>query len=81
MERGEMDMPMTSDDVIAILGPVDEILVADVIATGATQTELAEAFAWVSNDEALIGEGRHLPAGRVAALVDLLTADEEEQAD
>ncbi|WP_117192290.1 hypothetical protein [Rhizobium terrae] len=74
-------MPMTSDDVIAILGPVDEILVADVIATGATQTELAEAFAWVSNDEALIGEGRHLPAGRVAALVDLLTADEEEQAD
>jgi hypothetical protein len=55
--------------------------VADVIATGATQAELAEAFAWVSNDEALIGEGRHLPAGRVAALVDLLTADEEEQAD
>lgn len=81
MERGAMDMPMTSDDVITILGPVDETLVADVIATGATQAELAEAFAWVSNDEALIGEGRHLPAGRVAALVDLLTADEEEQAD
>ncbi|MGK6312631.1 hypothetical protein [Neorhizobium sp. DT-125] len=74
-------MPMTSDDVITILGPVDETLVADVIATGATQAELAEAFAWVSNDEALIGEGRHLPAGRVAALVELLTDDEEEQAD
>lgn len=81
MERGAMDMPMTSDDVITILGPVDETLVADVIATGATQAELAEAFSWVSNDEAFIGEGRHLPAGRVAALVDLLTADEEEQAD
>lgn len=74
-------MIMTSDDVITILGPVDETLVADVIATGATQAELSEAFAWVNNDEALIGEGRHLPAGRVAALVDLLTADEEEQAD
>jgi hypothetical protein len=76
-----MDMTMTSDDVITVLGPVDETLVAEVIATGATQGELAEAFAWANNDEALIGEGRHLPAGRVAALVDLLTADEEEQAD
>ncbi len=74
-------MTMKFDDVITILGPVDETLVADVIATGATQAELSEAVAWINNDEALIGEGRHLPAGRVAALVDLLTADEEEQAD
>lgn len=59
-------MTMTSDDVITILGPVDETLVADVIATGATQAELSEAFAWVNNDEALIGEGRPLPSGRVA---------------
>jgi hypothetical protein len=72
-------MTTTSDDVIAILGPVDETLVAEVIATGATRAELAEALAWASNDEALIGEGRRLPGGRVAALVDLLSADEEEQ--
>ncbi|MBW9052867.1 hypothetical protein [Rhizobium mesosinicum] len=71
-------MTMTSDDVIAVLGPVDKTLVAEVIATGATQAELAEAFAWASNDEALIGEGRRLATGRVAALVDLLTSDEEE---
>ncbi len=45
---------------------------------GATPTELSEAWAWVNSDEALIGEGRHLPAGTVAALVDLLSADEEE---
>ncbi|SMF26041.1 MULTISPECIES: hypothetical protein [Rhizobiaceae] len=71
-------MTMTSDDVITILGPVDETLVADVIATGATQAELSEAFAWVNNDEALIGEGRPLPSGRVATLVDLLVSDEDE---
>ncbi len=53
--------------------------VAEVIATGATQAKLAEAFGWASNDEALLGEGRHLPTGWVAALVDLLSADEEEQ--
>ncbi|MBB3593939.1 hypothetical protein FHX08_004342 [Rhizobium sp. BK529] len=71
-------MTMTSDDVIAILGPVDDTLVAEVIATGATQAELAEAFAWANNDEALIGEGRRLATGRVAVLVDLLTSDDEE---
>ena len=71
-------MTMTSDDVIAILGPVDETLVAEVIATGATQVELAEALAWANNDEALIGEGRPLPTGKTAALVDLLISDEEE---
>jgi hypothetical protein len=73
-----MDMTMTSDDVITILGPVDETLVADVIATGATQAELSEAFAWVNNDEALIDEGRPLPSGRVATLVGLLVSDEDE---
>ncbi|MGR8965029.1 hypothetical protein ACU8MP_29790 (plasmid) [Rhizobium leguminosarum] len=72
-------MTITSKDVIAILGPADETLVAEVIATGATQAELAEAFAWVNNDEAMLGEGRRLPTGRVAALVDLLSPDEEEQ--
>lgn len=71
-------MTIASDDVITILGPVDETLVADVIATGATQAELAEAFAWINNDEALIGEGRPLPSGRVATLVDLLVSDEDE---
>lgn len=71
-------MTMTPDDVTAILGPVDETLVAEVIATGATQVELAEAFAWANNDEALMGEGRRLPSGRVATLVDLLVSDEEE---
>lgn len=71
-------MTMTSDDVITVLGPVDQTLLADVIATGATQAELAEAFAWINNNEALIGEGRPLPSGRVATLVDLLISDEEE---
>lgn len=71
-------MTMTSDDVITILGPVDETLVADVIATGATQAELLEAFAWANNDEALIGEGRPLPSGRVATLVDLLVSEDQE---
>ncbi|GMB82499.1 hypothetical protein NN6n1_32820 [Shinella zoogloeoides] len=71
-------MPMTSSDVIAILGPADETLVADIVASGATQAELAEALAWANNDEALMGEGRRLPTGTVALLIDLLDAEEEQ---
>ncbi|MGV1791076.1 hypothetical protein [Rhizobium sp. A37_96] len=71
-------MTLTSHDVTAVLGPVDEALLAEIVATGATPTELSEAWAWVNSDEALIGEGRHLPAGTVAALVDLLSADQED---
>lgn len=34
-------MTMTSDDVVAVLGPADKMFVAEIIATGATQAELA----------------------------------------
>ncbi|MFJ6322149.1 MULTISPECIES: hypothetical protein [unclassified Rhizobium] len=71
-------MIMTSEDVIAILGPVDETLIADVVATGASKAELAEALAWVNSDEALMRERRPLPTGRTALLIDLLVSDEEE---
>jgi len=74
-------MSMTAGTVVSILGPVDQSLIAEVIATGATLDELEQAFAWINNDEALIGEGRRLPGGRVATLVDILAADDEEDED
>ncbi|MBY5368151.1 hypothetical protein HFO98_19740 [Rhizobium leguminosarum] len=70
-------MDLSSEDVIAVLGPVDETLVADILATGASVRDLAEAWAWVNADEALMNEGRRLPAGKVAELVDLLEVDDE----
>lgn len=71
-------MPITPEDVGVVLGPTDETLVNDLVRTGATQEELAEAWAWVNSDEALLNEGRRPPSGRVAQLIDLLAAAEEE---
>jgi hypothetical protein len=51
-------MPLTTSDVEAVLDPVEETKMAEIIATGATPAELAEAWAWVNNDDALINEGR-----------------------
>ncbi|CDN51551.1 hypothetical protein [Neorhizobium galegae] len=70
-------MDLSSENVIAVLGPVDETLVADILATGASVRDLAEAWAWVNADEALMNEGRKLPTGKVAELVDLLEIDDE----
>ena len=68
---------LTRKDVIAVLGPVDDDLILEIIGTGATQTELAEAYTWLRSDEALMNEGRPLPSGRVGALVDILQTSEE----
>jgi hypothetical protein len=69
-------MRLSSEDVRAVVGPIDETLLADILATGASAQELAEAWAWVSADEALVNAGRALPSGRVAQLIDLLEPDE-----
>lgn len=54
---------MSPDEIAAILGPVDPMLIAEIAQTGATQEELAQAWTWINADEALINEGRRcLPA-------------------
>jgi hypothetical protein len=70
------------DDAIKALGPVDDAVIAQIIGTGATVDELAEAQAWVANDEPLMNAGKPLPNGRVGELVDILSelepSDDEE---
>jgi len=69
---------MTQEEIVSVLGPTDETLVADILSTGASFEELREAWAWLNGDEALMGEGRPLPGPRVAELIDLLDADEDD---
>ncbi|PKA42247.1 hypothetical protein [Rhizobium sullae] len=70
-------MTLSSGEIRAIVGPVDEVMLADILATGASAKELAEAWAWVNADEALTNEGRPLPTGRIARLIDLLDPRQE----
>ena len=68
---------MQMEDVIAILGPTDEALIADIIRSGASAEELAQAWAWVNADEA--NSGHPLPSGRVAELIDFLEPQEQDE--
>jgi hypothetical protein len=70
---------LTRKDVIATLGPLDDWVVTEIIATGATPEELAQARAWLANDEALINTGKPLPSGRVADIFDIVAAQEQEE--
>ena len=72
-------MTMTKDEVVSVLGPVDDMTIAEIVGTTASVDELREAFAWLNGDEALMGEGRPLPGTRVAQLIDLLDPDDEEE--
>ncbi|KXF77008.1 hypothetical protein ATN84_13555 [Paramesorhizobium deserti] len=72
-------MSITREEVISVLGPVDDTLVADIVTTGATLEELVRAWGWINNDEALVKEGISPPTGRAAELIDLLSQDDEEE--
>jgi len=73
---------ITKDDAIRAVGGADDVAIAEIIGTGATVDELAEAQAWIANDEPLMNAGKPLPSGRVGELVEILTeleADEDDE--
>jgi len=70
---------LTRDDILSVIGPADDVVVTEIIASQATRDELMQAWAWVNNDEALINEGRPLPSGRTADLIELLTPEDAEE--
>jgi hypothetical protein len=72
---------VTREDVTKAVGRADDVTIAEIIGTGATVDELAEAQAWIVNDEPLMNAGKPLPSGRVGELVDILAELESDEDD
>jgi hypothetical protein len=72
---------VTKEDVTDAFGPLDDVIVSEIIATGATVGELAEAQAWLVNDEPLLNAGRPLATGRVRELIDILAESDSNEDD
>ena len=70
---------LTRKDIVGALGEVDDIVIAEIMALDATEDELAEAQAWLVNNEPLMNSGKSLPTGRVGQLVEVLQAVEEQE--
>jgi hypothetical protein len=72
---------ITREDVTRVIAGADDASIAQIISTGATIDELAEAQAWLANDEPMMNSGRPLATGRVRELVDILAELEPEDDD
>jgi hypothetical protein len=72
---------VTRDDIAKAVGRVDDVTIAEIIGTGATVDELAEAQAWIVNDEPLLNAGKPLASGRVRELIDILAELEPSEDD
>ena len=75
--------PASHEDLVDLLGEVDELLVERIIDTGASVAEIAEALD-AMEDERQFGEQHHIPSsGRVTEVKSILTElvpdDDEER--
>ena len=69
---------VTREDLLRLVGDLDERKTLDILALKPALGELEEAAIWAAGDGDVIAKmGRPL-AGLVAQIVDILTADEEE---
>jgi hypothetical protein len=77
--EGAQRAPVGRDDLIRILGETDDAKIVEILALKPTLPEVEEAAMWAAgNGDVLAKSGR--PLGRVAAaIVAILTADEEEE--
>ncbi len=75
-EPDRNDEHATASDVEEILGPMPDARIAAILATGATVRQLEEAAAWATGESDVMGELRRPVSGPVAAVYDILTADE-----
>jgi hypothetical protein len=76
-----MSNGLTREGITRALGPVDDATAAEIAATGASEAELNEAYAWLVDDEALVNQFRPFPSERVTRLIEVLRAldtDEDE---
>lgn len=66
-------------DLVAVLGPVDDELVAELLRMDATSEELALARAWLDREDALVDAHVSPPTGRIAQIIELLAEPPDDE--
>ena len=67
------------DDLLQIVGDIDERMALDILALCPTVAEIEEAAMWVSGQGDVLAKTGHPLAGIPAEIFEILTADEEEE--
>ena len=68
---------LTREQVTGVVGRIDDVRAAEIIATGATIEELEEAVAWAASESDVMGDLRLHASPVVAKVYDLLTVEEK----
>jgi hypothetical protein len=77
-QREKLTSPATASGVVRIVGPLEDGVIASIIATRATESEVLEAVKWFTADDNLGSEVRRTRTGRVAQVYDILSAEAQE---
>ena len=68
--------PASSDEIIGILGPLDEVLLVEIQRTGASAAEVLEAFARLEEDDAVGPVAQRAAGEKVIEVMAILQAAE-----
>ena len=68
----------THDDLLRILGEIDERKAVDILGLHPTVADIEEAAIWASGDGDVLAKAGHPLTGIAAEIFDILIADEEE---
>ncbi len=79
MKRAPDKSALNVDEVKHILGDIDDAKMIEILELRPTIAELEEAAIWAGGDGEILGEARPPLTGKAAEIVDILTADEEEE--
>ena len=69
----------TAEDVRRLFGEIDDIRIAEIVATGATVQDLEEVFAYMHGDDTPLEEMQQPLSGRAAQIYDILAPEEEQE--
>ena len=75
MAESIIDQPATGREVVEILGPLDDAVLAAILRTEATRNEVMEAYAWLSADDQLRRERHSTIHGKAAEVCRILEAE------
>lgn len=70
---------LSSDELRQIAGDISDAQLAELLALRPTAAEIEQAVMWANNEGDIVDRSGHALEGKVAKILDILSAGEEEQ--
>jgi hypothetical protein len=74
----QISPPAKAEEVLKIVGPLDDSVLMRIVETEATLAEVLEAFTWVTADDQIGTELERGPRGGVTRVYEILKREEPE---